>query len=299
MLNEAQLLLNISMPRYRLNSLPQQRKNAFSTIPETSDMVLSSPFSAEDAKRHSRIIQEGIAVRRHYDFLIWLQGEIQHYLPHEIMLSAWGNFNANLINYDIVSALLGVRTDDTNMESVSPLLQGLFNRWIELDKVPYALSVGESGFLLEDEERGLRCPLGIALQGMRSLLIHGISDERGNHDCLYLIFSSKKKLDASSIDAIEILLPYIDSALGRLKPLPYCGHHVSSTPNIEDYGLSNREIEILNCVKIGRTNSEIATVLGISIFTVKNHLQNIFKKLDVYNRIQAVSKVAKIPADDK
>ena len=153
MLNKAQLLLNISMPRYRLNSLPQQRKNAFSTIAETSDMVLSSPFSAEDAKRHSRIIQEGIAVRRHYDFLIWLQGEIQHYLPHEIMLSAWGNFNANLISYDIVSALLGVRTDDTNMESVSPLLQGLFNRWIELDKVPYALSAGESGFLLEDAER--------------------------------------------------------------------------------------------------------------------------------------------------
>ncbi|MEO6824244.1 MAG: LuxR C-terminal-related transcriptional regulator [Nitrosospira sp.] len=68
---------------------------------------------------------------------------------------------------------------------------------------------------------------------------------------------------------------------------------------MEDYGLSNREIEILNCVKIGKTNSEIATVLGISIFTVKNHLQNIFKKLDVYNRIQAVSKIAKIPADDK
>ncbi|MEO6824245.1 MAG: hypothetical protein ABI167_05880 [Nitrosospira sp.] len=166
-------------------------------------MVLSFPFSAEDAKRHSRIIQEGIAVRRHYDFLLWLQGEIQHYLPHEIMLSAWGNFNANLISYDIVSALLGIRTNDTNMESVSPLLQGLFNRWIQLDKKPYTLSAGESGFLLEDEERGLPCSLGIALQGMRSLLIHGISDERGNHDCLYLIFSSKNKLDVSSSDAIE------------------------------------------------------------------------------------------------
>ena len=99
-------------------------------------MVFSFSPSAEDAERYFQIIQEGMGVRRHYDFLIWLQGEIQHYLPHEIMLAAWGDFNSNLIRYDIVSALLGVRTDYANMESLSPLLQGLFNRWIELDKVP-------------------------------------------------------------------------------------------------------------------------------------------------------------------
>lgn len=238
-------------------------------------------------------------MRRHYDFLIWLQGEIQHYLPHEIMLASWGNFNSNLICYDIVSALLGVRTDHADTESLSPLLQGLFNRWIELDKAPYTLSVGESGFLLEDEERGLQCALGTALQGMRSLLIHGISDERGHHDCLYLIFSSKRKLETATINAIEVLLPYIDSALGRITPLPYCAHPSPFSQNIDSYGLSHREIEILNCVKIGKTNSEIAAFLGISIFTVKNHLQNIFKKLDVYNRIQAVSKVSQMHADGK
>ena len=262
-------------------------------------MVFSFSSSHEDAERSFRIIQEGIAVRRHYDFLIWLQGEIQHYLPHEIMLAAWGDFNSDIIRYDVVSALLGVRTDYANMESLSPLLQGLFNRWIELDKAPYTLSVGESGFLLEDEERGLQCPLGGALQGMRSVLIHGISDERGHHDCLYLFFSSKKTLDTSMVNTIEVLLPYIDSALGRITPLPYCDDPAPSPQNIDDYGLSNREIEILNCVRMGKTNSEIAAVLGISIFTVKNHLQNIFKKLDVYNRIQAVSKIAQIPADDR
>ena len=266
--------------------------------PQRVNMAFSFSLSADDAKRYSRIIQEGIGVRRHYDFLLWLQGEIQHYLPHEIMLAAWGNFHSNLIQYDIVSALLDVRTDHTNMESLSPLLQELFHRWIKLDKTPYALSVGESGvLLLEYEERGLQCPLGLALQGMQSLLVHGISDERGHHDCLYLIFSSKKKLDPSTINAIEVLLPYIDSALGRITPLPHCGQPVPPSQNIDDFGLSNREIEILNCVRIGKTNSEIAAALGISIFTVKNHLQNIFKKLDVYNRIQAVSKVAQVPAD--
>ena len=42
---------------------------------------------------------------------------------------------------------------------------------------------------------------------------------------------------------------------------------------------------------MGKTNAEIGSILCISSFTVKNHLQNIFKKLDVYNRVQAVSKI--------
>ena len=58
----------------------------------------------------------------------------------------------------------------------------------------------------------------------------------------------------------------------------------------EDSKLSGREVEILNCVKAGKTNSEVAHILCISSYTVKNHLQHIYKKLDVYNRLQAVMK---------
>jgi DNA-binding CsgD family transcriptional regulator len=47
----------------------------------------------------------------------------------------------------------------------------------------------------------------------------------------------------------------------------------------------------MNWVKMGKTNAEIGSILSISAFTVKNHLQHIFKKLDVYNRMQAVSKI--------
>jgi DNA-binding CsgD family transcriptional regulator len=58
----------------------------------------------------------------------------------------------------------------------------------------------------------------------------------------------------------------------------------------EDSKLSGREVEILNWVKAGKTNSEVAHILCISSYTVKNHLQHIYKKLDVYNRLQAVMK---------
>ena len=56
---------------------------------------------------------------------------------------------------------------------------------------------------------------------MRSSLLHGISDERGRHDCLYVIFSSQDELDRSTLGAMEILLRYLDTALRRVAPLPH------------------------------------------------------------------------------
>ena len=51
--------------------------------------------------------------------------------------------------------------------------------------------------------------------------------------------------------------------------------------------LTNRELEVLIQVANGMFNKEIATNLKISERTVKNHLSNIFKKIDVNDRTQA------------
>ncbi|MDN5836470.1 MAG: LuxR C-terminal-related transcriptional regulator [Nitrosospira sp.] len=121
---------------------------------------------------------------------------------------------------------------------------------------------------------------------MQSSLLHGISDKRRRHDC----FSSKDKLDGSTLSAMEILLPYLDTALRRVAPLLYPSG-LADAPEGEDHGLSERESEIMGWVRKGKTNAEIGSILCISSFTVKNHIQHIFKKLDVYNRMQAVSKI--------
>lgn len=51
--------------------------------------------------------------------------------------------------------------------------------------------------------------------------------------------------------------------------------------------LSPREMEILRFVTQGKSNKEIAQLLGISHQTVKNHMTSILKKLDVRDRTQA------------
>lgn len=59
--------------------------------------------------------------------------------------------------------------------------------------------------------------------------------------------------------------------------------------NYEDTGLTHREKEILNKLRVGASNTEIARLLFISENTVKTHLYNLFRKISVKNRTQAVS----------
>jgi LuxR family maltose regulon positive regulatory protein len=53
--------------------------------------------------------------------------------------------------------------------------------------------------------------------------------------------------------------------------------------------LSQRELEVLQLIEAGCSNQEIAARLFISIATVKRHISNIYAKLDVQNRTQAIS----------
>jgi RNA polymerase sigma factor (sigma-70 family) len=53
--------------------------------------------------------------------------------------------------------------------------------------------------------------------------------------------------------------------------------------------LSPREHEVLELLTQGATNKEIASSLGISENTVKNHLKNILEKLHLANRVQAAT----------
>ena len=53
--------------------------------------------------------------------------------------------------------------------------------------------------------------------------------------------------------------------------------------------LSERELEVLRLVATGCTSRQIASLLSLSDRTVESHIQNIFAKLDVHNRVEAAN----------
>ena len=58
-------------------------------------------------------------------------------------------------------------------------------------------------------------------------------------------------------------------------------------PREDSPGLTRRELEILQLVAEGHSNAELARMLWVTEQTVKFHLSNIYRKLDVSNRTEA------------
>jgi transcriptional regulator EpsA len=258
-------------------------------------MAFLPSLTTEELHRYHQVVSHAVDLRSHFEVLVWLQGDMQRYLPHDIMVASWGNFDQGHVQHDIISTLEGVRSMDTNAARLTPLMQQLFSRWSDYGKRPYGLNVGESGFVLADI--GLQCALGSAMRNMRSAMVHGINDERGSHDCLYVTFSAREEYSDDERGAMSLVLPYIDTALRQVVHLPHQAHATINVASalgsrfLIEHDLSEREVEILDWIAMGKTNPEIGLILDISAFTVKNHVQRVFKKLDVSNRAQAVSKL--------
>jgi ATP/maltotriose-dependent transcriptional regulator MalT len=69
-----------------------------------------------------------------------------------------------------------------------------------------------------------------------------------------------------------------------------CGKH-SGMEQLEKFNLSKQEMKVISLIAEGYKNAEIAEKLFISQNTVKTHIKNIYSKLDVKNRVEALKKV--------
>ena len=81
------------------------------------------------------------------------------------------------------------------------------------------------------------------------------------------------------------LIAALDFALSS--PTSFSSKHI--TPSGVDSGLSAREIDVLQSISHGLSNTAIATNLYISVSTVKTHVSSILRKLDADNRVQALT----------
>src|SRR5882672_10834129 len=63
---------------------------------------------------------------------------------------------------------------------------------------------------------------------------------------------------------------------------------------INRLGISPRELEVLELISKGLSNQEIADQLFVSVNTVKTHTSNLFMKMDVKRRTQAIQKAKEL-----
>ena len=248
-------------------------------------------LNANESARLLHIIDAVSQITRHHELFLLLQGEVQHFIPHQIMLSAWGNFRDSSLNLDVISALQGVRTGQLNGCSIDALLAKLFARWVANGRQP---------MLIDNADReqitypNCDCALIREMRGMGSLLVHGIYNERDEIHSLYLALNRGSIIKSQSagrfIFLANAVFAQVDVAFRKMAALKSAGTNGDANASPRFGSLTAREQEIIKLVSEGKTNDDIARNLGISSYTVKNHVHQIFRKLDATNRTQAVAK---------
>jgi DNA-binding CsgD family transcriptional regulator len=111
----------------------------------------------------------------------------------------------------------------------------------------------------------------------RSFVFYGYHD---NRFCTYLYFKQESNyLTHGQRHILKFLLPYFYSSTYRLFQI---------SNEFTELNFTNREQEVMEWIKEGKDNWTIGKILGISERTIKFHTCNIFKKLGVNSRIEAI-----------
>lgn len=213
----------------------------------------------------------------------WLEGEMRTIIPHDKMLVARRDSGSGQMTFELVSSA-GNGPHDQLQSSLPRSVQEVFDRWLEAGGLPITVPADA----LRDDA---------AMFGCEAILAHGVADERANAHYLYMFLGQTELDRASTREASAVLMPFIDCGLRKLLGRPDTQavdpHRMRARaeavrPAGGGDALSRREIEVMGWVCAGKTNLEIADLLGLSKATVKNHLRRIFQKLEVMNRAQAV-----------
>ena len=101
---------------------------------------------------------------------------------------------------------------------------------------------------------------------------------------------NRKRLDFS--DAERDLLDAMRPALANLYRF---ATFAAASGGLASAPLTPREREVLRWIAAGKTDRQVAAILGASVRTVQKHLENIYVKLGVENRTAAAMRFAKLP----
>lgn len=135
--------------------------------------------------------------------------------------------------------------------------------------------------ILSDEVAALNVPVNI-------LAINPIIDEvhlKSMVDagvCGYLLANETLETVANTVRAVSKGEKRISSALEKIITIKLADQ-IS-----DEIALTKREKEVLSLINLGYSNAQIGEELSIAIGTVKNHLKNIYSKLGVNSRVEAL-----------
>lgn len=242
-------------------------------------------FGSLDSDQQERLfdtIEKSLEIRKRFQFYLWAQGALQTFLPHETLICAHGDIARMRFRHETFSnGLFDAKVEQVVADPANGLLARLVDGWTRRRFAPQvtnpfgagphaaARTVGPNGYDFGD------------------VLAHGPREVKGEFGSFFVFVRMARPAGPRETYLLDLLMPHLHMALYRM--LDEEGIARTDKPPAKG-PLSQREIQVLQWVKNGKTNDDIAKILSISTPTVKNHVQKILRKLNVSNRAQAVGR---------
>lgn len=239
-------------------------------------------LEGEDPSRLAALVISSLRVSNEQQFFTWLQGEVQYLLSHEILICGLTSGANSKMRCYRFSSTRYFQLEHFN--AVCDPVNGLFSLMMSVTR-----------------KSGRPCALGpdVVLGGcnqawsqllesceLRNAAAFGLLGSDGQMKSYFCFARVSDELNPRLMYILEILVPILDATLSRA--LAEKGNKTRQH-FLNAMILTKRETEVLHFLMAGKSNQVIASELDLSPLTVKNHVQNIMKKLKVKTRGHAVT----------
>jgi transcriptional regulator EpsA len=238
-------------------------------------------LSQRELEYYLFVVESSLQVRKSHQLFLWAQGQLQSLFPHEILFCVHGDLQRRDFT---VSRYTSAPFPGEQFTEICHRETGLIAKVIQVWQKNWGepcLFTGENGRI------GLHPQVELLMEQYRlpNLACHGTHSVNGGTSTCFIFARLPQPLGSRQCYLLELLMPHLHAAFVRTL---IDGQREQRVPVATV--LTGREIEILRWVSEGKSNHQIGGALSISPLTVKNHVQNILKKLEVQNRTQAVSR---------
>jgi transcriptional regulator EpsA len=233
-------------------------------------------LDAIELQRLAYAADTAVRIRQAHHFHLWARGPLQGFIAHRALLCLWGSPRGGAHRSLVCS-------DEPTAERANlHVLDILERHWRAQDGQPCIVHA-------EDDN-----PVALALRRLpaQNALLHGVPDRGGAAPALFVFLDITPEPGVRQCRFAELLLPYLYVALLHTGPRADAQGEPTRTH------LSPREVQVLACVRQGKTNHEIGQILAISPLTVKNHVQKILRKLNVASRREAAARGPVVSSTD-
>lgn len=246
---------------------------------------LMSSARLDERRRHhfEEAAEAAVDVHSRQQFFVWTQSAVQRLVPHEILICGVRENGGPSLTLHHFSASRYFR--QPHFDAVADPVNGLVPRLSATPgcadgvlRLPHpAATAGQQGLnrFVDDNE----------LRNMAARLVTGAD---GGPWALFAFSRLAPGPDDALCHAVELLVPHLHHAFVRVLQNER-DQQQASVPR-DSRVVTPRQQEILVLIKGGKTNFEIAQVLDCSQWTVKNHIQNILRRLGTNSRAHAIAR---------